>query len=57
MLVSLKSVGQYVDLNGLTPEQISITMIDESLMKSFEKTSRYEMHVFKYEDLEDSLDE
>ena len=23
MLVSLKSVGQYVDLNGLTPEQIA----------------------------------
>jgi hypothetical protein len=46
-----------LNVKGLTPEQISITMIDESLMKSFEKTSRYEMHVFKYEDLEDSLDE
>lgn len=46
-----------LNVKGLTPEQISITMIDESLMKSFEKSSRYEMHVFKYEDLEDSLDE
>ena len=46
-----------LNVKGLTSEQISITMIDESLMKSFEKSSRYEMHVFKYEDLEDSLNE
>lgn len=46
-----------LNVKGLTSDQISITMIDESLMKSFEKSSRYEMHVFKYEDLEDSLDE
>lgn len=53
-----KILSNYLlNVKGLTPEQISITMIDESLMKSFEKSSRYEMHVFKYEDLEDSLDE
>ena len=39
-------------VKGLTPEQISVTMMDESLMKSFTKTSRYEMHVFVYEDVE-----
>ena len=38
--------------NGLSPEQISVTTIDESLMKSFVKPSRYEMHVFRYEDME-----
>ena len=39
-------------VKGLTSEQISVTMMDESLMKSFNKTSRYEMHVFVYEDVE-----
>ncbi len=38
--------------NGLSPKQISVTTIDESLMKSFVKPSRYEMHVFRYEDME-----
>ena len=37
---------------GLSPEQISVTTIDESLLKSFVKPSRYEMHVFRYEDME-----
>lgn len=39
-------------VKGLTPEQISLTIIDESLMKSYEKPSRYEMHVFTYEEME-----
>jgi len=42
------------NVKGLTPEQISVTTIDASLMKSFEKPSRYEMHVFMYEDMEDA---
>lgn len=37
---------------GLSPEQITVTTMDESLLKSFVKPSRYEMHVFRYEDME-----
>ena len=40
------------NVKGLTPEQVSVTTIDESLLKSFVKPSRYEMHVFRYEDME-----
>ena len=40
------------NIKGLTPEQISVTTIDASLMKSFVKPSRYEMHVFTYEEME-----
>ena len=39
-------------VKDLSPEQVSVTTIDESLMKSFVKTSRYEMHVFIYEEME-----
>ena len=39
-------------VKGLSPEQISVTTIDESLMKNFVKSSRYEMHVFTYEEME-----
>jgi hypothetical protein len=42
------------NVKGLTPEQVSVTTIDASLLKSFEKPSRYEMHVFRYEDMEDA---
>jgi hypothetical protein len=42
------------NVKGLTPEQVSVTTIDASLLKSFEKPSRYEMHVFRYEDTEDT---
>ena len=42
------------NVKGLTPEQITVTTIDASLMKSFVKPSRYEMHVFRYEDMEDA---
>lgn len=46
-------LSDYVwNVKGLTPEQISVTTIDASLMKSFVKPSRYEMHVFRYEDVE-----
>ena len=41
-----------LNVKGLSSEQISVTTIDESLMKSFVKPSRYEMHVFTYEDME-----
>lgn len=37
---------------GLSPEQISVTIIDSSLMKSFVKPSRYEMHVMVFEEME-----
>ena len=40
------------NVKGLTPEQVMVTTIDESLMKSFVKPSRFEMHVFRYEDME-----
>ena len=40
------------NVKGLLPEQISVTTIDASLMKSFMKPSRYEMHVFTYEEME-----
>jgi len=42
------------NVKGLTPEQVSVTTIDASLLKSFEKPSRYEMHVFRYEDMENA---
>ena len=42
------------NVKGLTPEQVSVTTIDASLLKSFVKPSRYEMHVFRYEDMEDT---
>ena len=41
-----------LNIKGLSPEQISVTTIDASLMKSFAKPSRYEMHVFAYEEME-----
>ena len=41
-----------LNVKGLSPDQISVTTIDESLMKSFAKPSRYEMHVFTYEEME-----
>ena len=40
------------NVKGLSPEQISVTTIDASLMKSFIKPSRFEMHVFTYEEME-----
>ena len=42
----------FFNVRGLSTEQISVTTIDASLMKSFKKSSRYEMHVFTYEDME-----
>ena len=39
-------------VKGLSPDQISVTTIDASLMKTFTKPSRYEMHVFTYEEME-----
>ena len=48
-----KLLSDYLfNIKDLSPEQISVTMIDSSLMKSFAKPSRYEMHVFTYEDME-----
>ena len=48
-----KLLSDYLyNVKGLSPEQISVTMIDSCLMKSFTKPSRYEMHVFTYEDME-----
>ena len=48
-----KQLSDYLfDVKGLMPEQISVTTIDSSLMRSFAKPSRYEMHVFTYEDME-----
>ena len=44
--------GYLLNVKGLSPEQISVTTIDESVMKSFVKPSRYEMHVFTYEEME-----
>lgn len=41
-----------MNAKGLNPEQISVTTIDANLMKSFVKPSRYEMHVFTYEEME-----
>lgn len=41
-----------LNVNGLDTAQISVTMIDACLMKAFAKSSRYEMHVFTYEDME-----
>ena len=48
-----KLLSDYLfNIKDLSPEQISVTMIDSSLMKSFAKPSRYEMHVFTYEEME-----
>jgi hypothetical protein len=40
------------NVKGLSPEQITVTTIDSSLMKTIVKPSRYEMHVFTYEEME-----
>jgi hypothetical protein len=40
------------NVKGLSPEQITVTTIDTSLMKTIVKPSRYEMHVFTYEEME-----
>ena len=42
----------FLKAKGLSPDQISVTTIDESLLKSYVKPSRYEMHVFTYEEME-----
>ena len=48
-----KQLSDYLlNVKGLSPEQISVTTIDESLMKTFVKPSRYEMHVLTYEEME-----
>lgn len=39
-------------VKGLSPEQISVTTIDASLLKSFVKPSRYEMHVMVFEEMD-----
>ena len=41
-----------LNVKGLSADQISVTTIDKNLMKSFTKPSRYEMHVFTYEEME-----
>ena len=41
-----------LNVKGLPVERISVTSLDATLMKSFAKPSRYEMHVVTYEDLE-----
>ena len=41
-----------LNIKGLSSDQISVTTIDKSIMKSFTKPSRYEMHVFTYEEME-----
>lgn len=48
-----QSLSDYLlNVKGLSVEKISVTSLDASLMKSFAKPSRYEMHVITYEDLE-----
>ena len=42
------------EIKGLTSEQISVTTIDDSLLKSFEKSSRYELHILEYEETEET---
>ena len=53
MEIHNKQLSDYLlNVKGLSPEQISVTTIDESLMKTFVKPSRYEMHVLTYEEME-----
>ena len=40
------------NIKGLTEEQISVTTIDSTLLKAFEKPSRYELHVVEYGEME-----
>lgn len=48
-----KTLSDYLlKVKGLSPEQVSVTVMDERLMESFLKPSRYELHVFRYEDME-----
>ena len=39
-------------IKGLTTEQISVTKMDEAPLRSYNKPSRYEVHVVTYEDQE-----
>ena len=45
------------DIKGLSPEQVTVTLIDDSLMRSYDKPSRYELHVVEYEVVEESLND
>ena len=40
-----------LNVKGLSPEQVSVISIDKSLLKSFNKSSRYDLHVLVYEDI------
>lgn len=37
-------------IKGLSAEQISVTKMDETLLESYDKASRYELHLVTYED-------
>ena len=40
------------NIKGLTTEQISVTKMDETMLRSYNKPSRYEVHLVTYEDPE-----
>ena len=42
------------NVKGLKPEQVSVTIMDKTLLKTYDKGSRYELHVVMYEDAEPS---
>ena len=44
-----------LNVKGLSTEQVSISKMDETLMETYNKDSRYELHVVTYEELESEL--
>ena len=42
-----------LEIKGLSHEQVSVTTMDASLLKTFDKDSRYELHVVTYADMEE----
>lgn len=40
------------DLKGLSPEQVTVSKMDDAALRTFNKSSRYELHMVTYEDVE-----
>ena len=42
-----------LNVNGLKSQQVSVSIIDDTLLKTYDKDSRYELHVVTYGEFED----
>ena len=44
-----------LNVKGLSSEQVSVSKMDEASLEAYNKTSRYELHVVTYEEMESEL--